>query len=45
MRRFILEHQDFQRTQGSVAKHVNLMSQLSEVVARRQLMEVGQGCC
>ncbi|GLC59147.1 hypothetical protein PLESTB_001453600 [Pleodorina starrii] len=40
MRRFVLEHQDFQRLQGNVSKHVNLMTQLSEMVAGRDLMEV-----
>ncbi|GFR51106.1 hypothetical protein Agub_g13436, partial [Astrephomene gubernaculifera] len=40
MRRFVLEHADFQKLQGNVSKHVNLMTQLSEVVSERNLMEV-----
>lgn len=40
MRRFVMEHQDFQRAQGNVSKHVNMMGELSEIVSRRQLMDV-----
>ncbi|KXZ43440.1 VPS33 protein [Gonium pectorale] len=40
MRRFVLEHADFQKFQGNVSKHVNLMTQLSEVVSSRNLMEI-----
>lgn len=40
MRRFILEHSDFSRAQGNVTKHVNIVTQLSEEVSRRNLMEV-----
>ncbi|EFJ42173.1 hypothetical protein VOLCADRAFT_77223, partial [Volvox carteri f. nagariensis] len=40
MRRFVLEHTDFQRLQGNVSKHVNLMTQLSELVSGRNLMEI-----
>ncbi|KAG2488981.1 hypothetical protein HYH03_012422 [Edaphochlamys debaryana] len=42
MRRFVLEHSDFQKLQGNVSKHVNLMTQLSEAVSDRNLMEVSQ---
>lgn len=40
MRRFILEHSDFSRAQGNVTKHVNVVTQLSDVVAARHLMDV-----
>jgi vacuolar protein sorting-associated protein 45 len=40
MRRFILEHSDFSRAQGNVTKHVNIVTQLSEVVGTRHLMDV-----
>jgi hypothetical protein len=40
MRRFILEHSDFSRAQANVTKHVNIVTQLSEVVATRSLMDV-----
>jgi len=40
MRRFILEHSDFSRAQGNVTKHVNIVTQLSEVVGQRHLMDV-----
>jgi vacuolar protein sorting-associated protein 45 len=40
MRRFILEHSDFSRAQTNVTKHVNIVTQLSEVVAARSLMDV-----
>ncbi|PNW80892.1 hypothetical protein CHLRE_07g333950v5 [Chlamydomonas reinhardtii] len=40
MRRFVLEHSDFQKLQGNVSKHVNLMTQLSETVSGRNLMDV-----
>jgi hypothetical protein len=40
MRRFILEHSDFSRAQGNVTKHVNIVTQLSEVVSSRHLMDV-----
>lgn len=40
MRRFILEHSDFSRAQGNVTKHVNIVTQLSEEISRRNLMEV-----
>lgn len=51
MRRFILEHSDFSRAQGNVTKHVNIVTQLSEVVGARHLMDVstvsscGVLCC
>lgn len=40
MRRFILEHGEFAAAQGAAIKHVNIVSQLSEVVAARRLMDV-----
>mmetsp|Transcript_12637 Transcript_12637/g.27322 ORF Transcript_12637/g.27322 Transcript_12637/m.27322 type:complete len:611 (-) Transcript_12637:472-2304(-) len=40
MRRFVLEHTDFQRLQGNVTKHVNIMTELSEAVNTRNLFEV-----
>jgi hypothetical protein len=40
MRRFILEHSDFSRAQTNVTKHVNIVTQLSEAVAARSLMDV-----
>jgi hypothetical protein len=40
MRRFILEHSDFSRAQSNVTKHVNIVTQLSEIVTSRSLMEV-----
>lgn len=40
MRRFILEHSDFSRAQANVTKHVNVVTQLSEAVAQRSLMDV-----
>ena len=40
MRRFVLEHSDFSRLQANVSKHVNIMSELSEQIAKRNLMEV-----
>jgi hypothetical protein len=44
MRRFMTEHMDFTRLQSNVTKHVNLMSELSETVTRRNLMEVSEVC-
>lgn len=40
MRRFILEHSDFSRAQGNVTKHVNIVTQLSDVIGSRHLMDV-----
>jgi len=41
MRRFILEHSDFNRAQSNVTKHVNIVdTQLSEEISRRSLMDV-----
>ncbi|KAJ9523026.1 hypothetical protein QJQ45_023807 [Haematococcus lacustris] len=42
MRRFMMEHLDFKRMQGNVIKHVNLMSQLSDTVSKRRLLEVSE---
>lgn len=44
MRRFVLEHADFTAAQGNVTKHVNIVTQLSEEVMRRDLMEVSTVC-
>jgi hypothetical protein len=40
MQRFVLQHSDFSRAQGNVTKHVSIVTQLSEVVAARHLMDV-----
>ncbi len=45
MRRFMTEHMDFSRMQGNVTKHVNIMSELSEVVGKRNLLEVSEVRC
>ena len=48
MRRFVTEHTDFTALQSNVSKHVNLMTELSETINRRNLMEismVGRGTC
>lgn len=40
MRRFVMNHSDFQRQQSNVTKHVNIMTQLSETVGQRNLLEL-----
>ncbi len=49
MQRFMLEHTDFTRAQTNVSKHVAVMSELSERVSGRNLMELsmvgGWGLC
>lgn len=40
MQRFVMEHTDFQKVQGNVSKHVALMSELSEIIGKRNLMEL-----
>lgn len=40
MQRFVTEHTDFQKVQGNVSKHVALMSELSEIIGKRNLMEL-----
>lgn len=35
-----MEHTDFQKVQGNVSKHVALMSELSEIIGKRNLMEL-----
>eukprot|EP00877_Chromochloris_zofingiensis_P007831 jgi/Chrzof1/3300/Cz12g20040.t1 len=40
MRRFVMEHSDFSRAQSNVSKHVNIMTQLSEEVSKRNLMDL-----
>lgn len=42
MRRFVMEHSDFQMLQGNVSKHVNLVSALSGIISKRNLMELSQ---
>lgn len=42
MRRFVMEHSDFQMLQGNVSKHVNLVSALSAIISKRNLMELSQ---
>lgn len=42
MRRFMAEHLDFTRLQSNVIKHVNLMSELSETVSKRSLLDVSE---
>ncbi len=42
MRRFMTEHMDFTKLQGNVTKHVNLMSELSEQVSKRNMLEVSE---
>ncbi len=40
MQRFVMEHADFQKAQSSVAKHVNVVAELSATVSERALLEV-----
>lgn len=40
MRRFVTEHSDFTKLQSNVSKHVNVMSELSEIVSHRSLLDV-----
>lgn len=40
MRRFVTEHMDFQKLQSNVSKHVNVMTELSEAISKRGLMEL-----
>jgi len=40
MKKFVLEHGDFQRAQAGVSKHVNVMSCLSAAISGRGLMDV-----
>jgi vacuolar protein sorting-associated protein 45 len=40
MQRFVMEHSDFTRAQSSVAKHVNVVAELSAAVSERALLEV-----
>ena len=35
MKRFIAEHLDFTKLQGNVTKHVNIMSEIKEVIGAR----------
>ena len=40
MRRFVSEHESFRKLQRNVTDHVNIMTELSEGVAKRDLMDV-----
>jgi vacuolar protein sorting-associated protein 45 len=42
MRRFVTEHMDFTNLQSNVTKHVNLMSNLSEIAGKRRLLELSE---
>ncbi|GAX73583.1 hypothetical protein CEUSTIGMA_g1034.t1 [Chlamydomonas eustigma] len=40
MKRFIAEHLDFTKLQGNVTKHVNIMSEIKEIIQTRNLLDV-----
>jgi vacuolar protein sorting-associated protein 45 len=40
MKRFIAEHEEFQRLQNNVTKHVGIMSEVADVIRKRSLLEV-----
>jgi len=42
MKRFVEEYPEFQKLGGNVSKHVALVGELSRVVGRDQLMEIGE---
>ncbi|KAF5831862.1 SM/Sec1-family protein [Dunaliella salina] len=42
MRRFVTEHMDFTNLQSNVTKHVNLMSNLSDIAGKRRLLELSE---
>jgi Sec1 family len=42
MKRFVEEYPEFQRLGGNVSKHVALVGELSRLVERDQLLEVGE---
>ena len=42
MKRFVEEYPEFQKLGGNVSKHVALVGELSRLVERDSLMEVGE---
>ena len=42
MKRFIENYPQFKKMSGNVSKHVNLVGQLSEIVTKKQLLEVSE---
>lgn len=40
MKRFIAEHEEFRKLQNNVTKHINIMSEIGDIIGRRNLMEV-----
>lgn len=40
MKRFIAEHDEFRKLQNNVTKHINIMSEIGDIIAKRNLMEV-----
>jgi hypothetical protein len=42
MKRFVEEYPEFQKLGGNVSKHVALVGELSRLVGRDQLMEIGE---
>ena len=42
MKRFVEEYPEFQKLGGNVSKHVALVGELSRLVERDQLLEVGE---
>lgn len=42
MKRFIEEYPEFQKLGGNVSKHVALVGELSRIVGRDHLLEVGE---
>ena len=44
MRCFVSEHESFQKLQRYVTNHVNIMTELSEGIAKRDLMDVSMVC-
>ena len=42
MKRFVEEYPEFRKLGGNVSKHVALVGELSRIVGRDQLLEVGE---
>jgi vacuolar protein sorting-associated protein 45 len=42
MKRFISEHESFTKLQNNVTKHINILSDMRDVIQKRNLMEVSQ---